>query len=91
MKTQEQAILDALLGGVVITGSNAYAITKKECNCGTLNLHKVLAKIRKKGYTINEELLICTKYWLKSEKKVIPLMSAGNRIRRQKQCIKNSQ
>jgi hypothetical protein len=54
MKTQEQAILDALLGGQVITGSNAYAITKKECNCGTLNLHKVLAKIRKKGYTINE-------------------------------------
>ena len=54
MKTQEQAILDALLGGQVITGSNAYQITKKECNCGTLNLHKVLAKIRKKGYTINE-------------------------------------
>ena len=48
MKTQEQAILDALLGGQVITGSNAYAITKKECACGTLNLHKVLAKIRNK-------------------------------------------
>lgn len=49
MKTQEQAILDALLGGVVVTGSNAYAITKKECACGTLNLHKVLALIRKKA------------------------------------------
>jgi len=54
IKTQEQAILDALLSGQVVTGSNAYAITKKECACGTLNLHKVLAKIRKKGYTINE-------------------------------------
>ena len=61
MKTQEQAILDALLSGQVITGSNAYAITKKECNCGTLNLHKVLAKIRKKGYTINER-------WNRNEK-----------------------
>ena len=61
MKTQEQAILDALLAGQVITGSNAYAITKKECNCGTLNLHKVLAKIRKKGYTINER-------WNRNEK-----------------------
>ena len=61
MKTQEQAILDALLGGQVITGSNAYQITKKECACGTLNLHKVLAKIRKKGYTINEEWCINSK------------------------------
>lgn len=61
MKTQEQAILDALLSGQVITGSSAYAITKKECNCGTLNLHKVLAKIRKKGYTINER-------WNRNEK-----------------------
>lgn len=61
MKTQEQAILDALLGGVVITGSNAYAITKKECACGTLNLHKMLASIRKKGYTINER-------WNRNEK-----------------------
>ena len=61
MKTQEQAILDALLGGQVITGSNAYQITKKECACGTLNLHKVLAKIREKGYTINER-------WNRNEK-----------------------
>lgn len=61
MKTQEQAILDALLSGQVITGSNAYAITKKECNCGTLNLHKMLASIRKKGYTINER-------WNRNEK-----------------------
>ena len=61
MKTQEQAILDALLAGQVITGSNAYTITKKECACGTLNLHKVLAKIRKKGYTINER-------WNRNEK-----------------------
>ena len=61
MKTQEQSILDALLAGQVITGSNAYAITKKECACGTLNLHKVLAKIRKKGYTINER-------WNRNEK-----------------------
>ena len=61
MKTQEQAILDALLSGQVITGSNAYAITKKECACGTLNLHKMLASIRKKGYTINER-------WNRNEK-----------------------
>lgn len=61
MKTQEQSILDALLAGQVITGSNAYQITKKECGCGTLNLHKVLAKIRKKGYTINER-------WNRNEK-----------------------
>ena len=61
MKTQEQAILDALLGGQVITGSNAYQITKKECACGTLNLHKVLAKIRKKGFTINEQWCINSK------------------------------
>jgi len=61
MKTQEQAILDALLSGQVVTGSNAYAITKKECACGTLNLHKMLASIRKKGYTINER-------WNRNEK-----------------------
>ena len=61
MKTQEQAILDALLAGQVITGSSAYAITKKECACGTLNLHKMLASIRKKGYTINER-------WNRNEK-----------------------
>ncbi len=61
MKTQEQAILDALLSGQVVTGSSAYAITKKECACGTLNLHKMLASIRKKGYTINER-------WNRNEK-----------------------
>jgi len=55
MKTQEQAILDALLGGQLVNGSNAYAITKKECKCGTLNLHKMISAIRKKGYTVNEE------------------------------------
>lgn len=61
MKTQEQAILDALLSGQVVTGSSAYTITKKECACGTLNLHKMLASIRKKGYTINER-------WNRNEK-----------------------
>jgi hypothetical protein len=55
MKTQEQAILDALLSGQLVNGSNAYAITKKECRCGTLNLHKIISAIRKKGYTVNEE------------------------------------
>jgi hypothetical protein len=55
MKTQEQAILDALLSGQLVNGSNAYAITKKECRCGTLNLHKMISEIRKKGYTVNEE------------------------------------
>ena len=54
MKTQEQAILDALLGGQIVTGSSAYQITKKECACGTLNLHKLISAIRKKGYTVNE-------------------------------------
>jgi hypothetical protein len=61
MKTQVQAILDALLSGQVVTGSLAYQITKKECACGTLNLHKMLASIRKKGYTINER-------WNRNEK-----------------------
>ena len=55
MKTQEQAILDALLSGQLVNGSNAYAITKKECKCGTLNLHKMISAIRKKGYKVNEE------------------------------------
>jgi hypothetical protein len=45
----------------VVTGSSAYQITKKECACGTLNLHKMLASIRKKGYTINER-------WNRNEK-----------------------
>lgn len=54
-KTQPIAILDALLAGIVINGSNAYAITKKECKCGTLNLHKMIAKIRALGYKVNEE------------------------------------
>lgn len=54
-KTQSIAILDALLAGILVNGSNAYAITKKECRCGTLNLHKLIAIIRKLGYTVNEE------------------------------------
>lgn len=55
MKTQPQAILDALLSGQTVNGSTAYAITKKECKCGTLNLHKMIARIRELGYTVNEE------------------------------------
>jgi len=54
-KSQTTAILDALLAGILVNGSNAYAITKKECRCGTLNLHKLIAAIREKGYTVNEE------------------------------------
>jgi hypothetical protein len=54
-KTQPIAILDALLAGIAVNGSNAYAITKKECKCGTLNLHKMIAKIRVLGYKVNEE------------------------------------
>ena len=53
--TQKQSILNHLLMGVKINGSNAYSITKKECKCGTLNLHKQIANIRELGYTVNEE------------------------------------
>jgi len=60
-KTQKQAVLDALLSGIAVNGSNAYAITKKECNQGTLNLHKLIAMIRKLGYSVNEQ-------WLRNEK-----------------------
>jgi hypothetical protein len=60
-KTQKQSVLDALLSGIAVNGSNAYAITKKECNQGTLNLHKLIAMIRKLGYSVNEQWCINSK------------------------------
>lgn len=57
-KTQKQAVLDALLNGEIVTASSAYQLTKKQCKCGTMNLHKLLAYIREDGYKIAEEWVI---------------------------------
>ena len=52
--TQVQAILDELLRGSYVTGSSAYKITKVRCGLGTLNLHKIIATITKKGYKVKD-------------------------------------
>ncbi len=57
-KTQKQAVLDALLNGEIVTASSAYQLTKKQCKCGTMNLHKLLAYIREDGYKIAEEWIV---------------------------------
>jgi hypothetical protein len=46
-KTQTQVVKEMLLAGIEVTGSNAYAETKKQCKCGTLNLHVVLRPLKK--------------------------------------------
>lgn len=57
-KTQKQAVLDAFLNGEIVTASSAYQLTKKQCKCGTMNLHKLLAYIREDGYKIAEEWIV---------------------------------
>lgn len=52
--TQIEAVKELLIKGVVVTGSNAYQYTKKRCKQGTLNLHKIIAPLRSKGYVIHE-------------------------------------
>ena len=53
-KTQVEAIREALVKGLSITGSSAYKITKQVCGVGTLNLHKITSALRKRGYVIHE-------------------------------------
>ena len=53
-KTQVEAIREALVKGLSITGSSAYQITKKVCGIGSLNNHKIIAALRKRGYVIHE-------------------------------------
>lgn len=53
-KTQVEAVKDMLIQGMLVTGSNAFQYTKKVCKQGSLNLHKQLFWLRKRGYVIHE-------------------------------------
>lgn len=59
--TQEQAVRVMLLKKQKVTGSTAYAYTKEVAGVGTLNLHKIIFKLREKGMKIKEE-------WMRNEK-----------------------
>lgn len=51
--TQTEIVLQMLQNGIMVTGSNAYQTTKKLCGIGTLNLHKIIASITKKGFVVH--------------------------------------
>jgi uncharacterized protein YukE len=52
--SQKEVVRRMLINSQTVTGSTAYKMTKKQNGVGTLNLHKLLALLRKEGYQIND-------------------------------------
>lgn len=57
--TQTDVVLEMLLNDKLVTGSTAYTETKKRTGIGSLNLHKIIDTIKKKGYKVKD-------YWVTS-------------------------
>jgi hypothetical protein len=47
-KTQTQVLEQMLLSNQLVTGSSFYRETKKQCKCGSLNLHVIIRPLLKK-------------------------------------------
>jgi hypothetical protein len=53
-QTQTQVVERMLLNKEVVTGSTAYAATKKHCKVGSLNLHVLLRPLKEKYNIVGE-------------------------------------
>ena len=53
--TQPQAVLQMLISGMEVNASTVYNYTKKHCKRGSVNLHKLIARLRDKGFVITEK------------------------------------
>jgi NADH:ubiquinone oxidoreductase subunit F (NADH-binding) len=53
--TQPQAVLQMLISGMDVNASTVYHYTKKHCKRGSVNLHKLIARLRDKGFVISEK------------------------------------
>lgn len=40
--------------GILVTASNAFLTTKKLCKAGTVNLHKLIGRLRDDGHKIDD-------------------------------------
>ena len=54
-QTQISVIKHLLSKGEIVTGSTAYKFTNAYTGVGTLNLHKIIAQLRKQGLNITDE------------------------------------
>ena len=54
--TQKQAVLSYLIHNGSISGSECHKVTKKLCNCASLNLHKLIASLKEDGVIFKPSL-----------------------------------
>jgi predicted transcriptional regulator len=52
---QPQAVKQMLLSGMEVNASSVYQYTKKHCKKASVNHHKLIARLRDKGFVIEDK------------------------------------